>query len=200
MIPQRETDSELQDGVVDVEEEDIDDEGEVSDGECWPDDDQTFPVQAPEFIASPFSLQKRKDLNQQVQIAFVAQHFATALTLCTEAIMLGSPTALLCAKRAEVLLKLKRPRACIEDCNAALALDPHIGKAFRLRGIAWRHLGNWSEAHRDLFMGQQLDFDENIDAVKQFVDKRYERICARETRQCLLAVQREERAARHAMQ
>jgi len=113
--------------------------------------------------------------------------------------MLGSPTALVYAKRAEVLLQLKRPSACIEDCNTALALNPDVGKAFRLRGIAWTHLGNWSEAHVDLLRGQQLDFHENIVALHQFVHERYQRIRARETQQYLLADQRAERGARHAV-
>lgn len=196
-IPRRRMDSELQDGVVDVEEEDFDDMREVNDGIHWTVDVEMFPAQAHYQPARPVSRQKQNDLMQHARTAVEAQHLATALTSCTETIALGSPTALLYAKRAEVLLKLKRPSACIKDCNAALALNPDAGKAFRLRGIAWAHLGNWSEARVDLLMGQQLDFDENIVALQKFVDERYQRILSREARQHLLADQRADCGARH---
>jgi len=186
-------------GNEDIAEEDVDDDEEINDSDRWPVDVLPFPEQAPEHPAGLASPQQQSDLEQRAHQAFEAQQFTAALTLYTEAIMLRSPTALLYAKRAEVLLKLKRPRAGIEDCNAALAINPDAGKAFRLRGIAWRHLGNWSEAHKDLAMGQQLDYDENIHNLQQFVEERYQKIRARENRRRLLGEQHARSGARRAV-
>jgi len=93
----------------------------------------------------------------------------TALLRYTDACVGGGATALMLAKRGELLLKLRRPVAAIRDCSHALKLNPDIGKAFRVRGIAYRKLGRWSDAHNDLKEGQRLDYDEGTSAVQKFV-------------------------------
>merc|ERR1719390_280808 len=92
----------------------------------------------------------------------------------TEAIDMGggAGSALLLAKRADLLLNLKRPCAAIRDCTAALEVNPDCGKAFRIRGMAHRRLGHWPEAHSDLAQGQTLDFDDSTTTVQAFVAKR----------------------------
>ncbi len=50
----------------------------------------------------------------------------------TGAIVIGNPSALLYTRRAELLLKLKRPVAAIKDCDAALKLNPDSGKNLRI--------------------------------------------------------------------
>merc|ERR1719491_1478716 len=97
---------------------------------------------------------------------------AAALERYTEAIGLGGASALLLAKRAELLLGQRRPCAAIRDCTAALEVNPDCGKAFRIRGVAHRRLGHWREAHNDLAQGQTLDFDDASTAVQAFVSNR----------------------------
>mmetsp|Transcript_48355 Transcript_48355/g.87428 ORF Transcript_48355/g.87428 Transcript_48355/m.87428 type:complete len:258 (-) Transcript_48355:113-886(-) len=95
-----------------------------------------------------------------------------ALELYTEAVMSGGAGALLFAKRAELLLNLRRPRAAIADCSAALEVNPDCGKAFRIRGVAQRKLGLWQAAQRDLTQGQKLDYDDSIVELQKVVDER----------------------------
>merc|ERR1719277_1058434 len=92
-----------------------------------------------------------------------------ALDRYSKVISKGGATALMLTKRGELLLKQRRPCAAIKDCSAALKLNPDLGKAYRVRGIAHRKLGRWQEAHRDLKEGQRLDYDEGTAAVQKFV-------------------------------
>lgn len=95
-----------------------------------------------------------------------------ALERFTQAVLSGGASALLFARRAELLLKLRRPKAAILDCSAALEVNPDCGKAFRIRGIAHRKLGRWEAASRDLVQGQKLDYDDDIVDVQKLVDKK----------------------------
>merc|ERR1719217_332346 len=89
---------------------------------------------------------------------------------------MGNTTAMVYAKRAEILLKLKRPNACIADCDAAVAVNPDSAKAFRLRGKAHRRLGHWKEANMDLSTAQKLDFDDDLCEICDFVSKKWKKI------------------------
>lgn len=97
---------------------------------------------------------------------------SAALSKYTEALVCGGGSALLLAKRADILLGQKRPVAAIRDCTAALEVNPDCGKAFRIRGMAHRRLGHWTQAHSDLAQGQTLDFDDATMAIQAFVAKR----------------------------
>ena len=57
--------------------------------------------------------------------------YELAISKYTEALTVGQVSALTIANRAECLLKLKKPRASISDCDAALALNPDSAKALR---------------------------------------------------------------------
>ena len=52
------------------------------------------------------------------------------------------------AKRADMLLKAKRPVAAIADAEKALELNPDSAKATRVKGLAHRKLGQWDDAHK----------------------------------------------------
>lgn len=95
-----------------------------------------------------------------------------ALARYTKVISCGGSTALMLTKRSELLLKMARPNAAIADCTAALAMNPDLGKAYRVRGIAHRKLGHWVEAKSDLAEGQRLDFDDGTAAVEKFVSEK----------------------------
>merc|ERR1719226_412248 len=80
---------------------------------------------------------------------------------------------------------MKRPRACVSDCDAALKINPDSSKAFKIRGKAHRRLGHWEEAHRDLSMGQKLDYDDDLVDVQKLVAERYKKIEEKKVRQRL---------------
>merc|ERR1712187_821335 len=77
------------------------------------------------------------------------------------------------AKRAELLLKLKRPLACINDSDVALKLNPDSSKAYKTRGKAYRKLCRWEESFADLTTGQKLDFDDGIADILDVVSKKW---------------------------
>ena len=95
------------------------------------------------------------------------------LEYLNQAVAVGGATAMLLTKRAELLLRLRRPVAAIRDCDNALSLNPDSGKAFRVRGLAHRALQKWERAHTDLANAQTIDFDEATEVVKRFVDEKY---------------------------
>ena len=95
------------------------------------------------------------------------------LEYLNQAVAVGGASAMLLTKRAELLLKLRRPVAAIRDCDNALSLNPDSGKAFRVRGLAHRALQKWERAHTDLANAQTIDFDEATEVVKRFVDEKY---------------------------
>jgi suppressor of tumorigenicity protein 13 len=102
-----------------------------------------------------------------------------ALRRLSEAVMSGGAGALLFARRAEMLLQLRRPKAAILDCAAALEVNPECGKAYRIRGIAHRRLGRWEAAQKDLLQGQKLDHDENATQVQKFVEEKLKQLAAK---------------------
>ncbi|XP_015180828.1 PREDICTED: putative protein FAM10A4 [Polistes dominula] len=95
--------------------------------------------------------------------AFVEKDYEKAIQLYTEAIKLNPQTALLYAKRGQVYLLLKKPNACIRDCNRALELNPDSAAGHKFRGRAYHLLGKWEEAVNDLRLACKFDFDEQAD-------------------------------------
>ena len=53
-----------------------------------------------------------------------------------------------------MLLKLRRPRAAVADCDAAIEKNPDSVKALKTRGKARRALGEWTGALQDLAAAQ----------------------------------------------
>lgn len=97
-----------------------------------------------------------------------------AITKLTEALLTGGASALVFARRGELLLKQRRPLAAIQDCTVALRMSPQCGKALRIRGIARRRLGRWEDAHSDLALGQKLDFDAGAAEALRYASKKLE--------------------------
>jgi suppressor of tumorigenicity protein 13 len=96
-----------------------------------------------------------------------------ALNFLNSAVSIGGATAMLLTKRADILLKLKRPNAAIADCDAAHRLNTDSAKAYRVRGLAYRGLQLWEKAHADLANAQKIDFDDSVENVKKFVDEKW---------------------------
>jgi len=103
--------------------------------------------------------------------------FEDAVAVYTE-VLQKMPSALTYAKRAEAFVKLKKNKAAIRDCDAALALNPDSAKAYKTRGIAFRFLGEWESANMDLAKGLGIDFDETTAGVQKVVAERYKAIRA----------------------
>lgn len=118
-------------------------------------------------------MEKVASLKTQSAEAVEKGHFEEALGLLDAAIDIGGVSAMMLTKRADLLLKLRRPLAAIADCDEALFLNPDSGKAFRIRGLAHRALHHWEEAHFDLGTAQTIDFDETVEAEKKFVDSKW---------------------------
>ncbi|XP_012554235.1 hsc70-interacting protein isoform X1 [Hydra vulgaris] len=87
-------------------------------------------------------------------------NFDEALKGFTEAILVNPKSASLYAKRASILLKLKRPNAAISDCNKALSLNKDSAQPYKWRGRAYRLLGKYEEAYHDFQTSCRLDMDE----------------------------------------
>ena len=116
---------------------------------------------------------KVNELKSECTEAMENGDFVAALRMLSEVIELGGGSAMVLTRRAEVLLKLKRPLAAIADCDAALVLNPDSAKAYRVRGLAYRGLQQWGKAHSDLANAQKIDFDEAIEPVKKLVDEKW---------------------------
>jgi suppressor of tumorigenicity protein 13 len=184
---------------VEEEEEEEDEpeepeEPEEEDPERLPEDPEPYPDQGPpgELELTDEQMDAQGAAKQAAVEAMEDGDMAKALEKYTEAIKIGNASAMLITKRAELLLKMKRPNACIADCTAAILVNPDSGKAYRTRGKAHRRLGHWKEAHEDIAMGQKLDFDDDLMDIQKFVDEKWKKIAERETRRRL----REERIAK----
>lgn len=70
---------------------------------------------------------------------------------------------MLFAKRGQAYLRLSKPNACIRDCTRALEINCDSAAAYKFRGRAYRLLGEWELAAKDLRQACNIDFDEQTD-------------------------------------
>lgn len=119
-----------------------------------------LPMGDPNKEASDEDLEKANEERDKALAAFSEGMFDDALKHFTEAIELNPGSAILHAKRASVLLKLKRPVAAIADCDKAISINPDSAQGYKFRGRAYRLLGKWVEAHTDLATACKLDYDD----------------------------------------
>mmetsp|Transcript_75187 Transcript_75187/g.220411 ORF Transcript_75187/g.220411 Transcript_75187/m.220411 type:complete len:486 (+) Transcript_75187:81-1538(+) len=121
-----------------------------------------FPAMAPAGLEelSEEAQERQAQLKQQAADAQEDGDLELALERLTEAIVLGHASALMYSRRAQLLLRLGRPRAAAADCSAALELNPDSGKAYKVRARALLKLERWLEAHADFQQGLKIDYDE----------------------------------------
>nr|CEL67462.1 TPA: Cs1 protein, related [Neospora caninum Liverpool] len=172
-VPEESSDEESSESEV----EEFDEES-LKDSEVIPPETNPPPPLAPEGQKELTDDEQDKlgKLKEEAAAACEAGECETALAKYTEALLIGNPTALLYTRRADVLLKLKRPVACIRDCDEALKLNPDSARAYKIRGKANRLLGKWREAHSDLDMGQKIDYDEGLWDMQKLVDEKFRKI------------------------
>mmetsp|Transcript_128694 Transcript_128694/g.223162 ORF Transcript_128694/g.223162 Transcript_128694/m.223162 type:complete len:498 (-) Transcript_128694:37-1530(-) len=122
-----------------------------------------FPAMSPPDVVelSEEDQDKQSLAKQQASEALEDGNQELALEKFTEAIAFGCASALMYSRRAQLLLQLGRPRAAINDCKAALEINPDSGKAFKIRARAQVKLKRWTEAHSDFQMGLKIDYDED---------------------------------------
>ena len=96
-----------------------------------------------------------------------------ALSKYSEAVQAAEPSALLYANRADCLLKLGRPRAAVNDCNAALEMNPDSAKALRIRGTAHKDMGKYEEALKDLSASQAIDYNDSAAEALKFCTEKH---------------------------
>eukprot|EP00747_Dinoflagellata_sp_TGD_P028037 gnl/TRDRNA2_/TRDRNA2_132987_c0_seq1.p1 gnl/TRDRNA2_/TRDRNA2_132987_c0~~gnl/TRDRNA2_/TRDRNA2_132987_c0_seq1.p1 ORF type:complete len:266 (+),score=77.89 gnl/TRDRNA2_/TRDRNA2_132987_c0_seq1:46-843(+) len=135
------------------------------DTERIPPDKGPFPEMPTPSVEEP-DLEAATAAKEAAAAAIEAGDLDGALKAYTEAILTGA-TAMLHARRAEVLLKQSRPVAAIRDCDEAIAINPDSGKAYRIRGISNRKLGKWENAHQDLVLAQKLDYDDSVVSLQK---------------------------------
>lgn len=128
-------------------------------------DEPPFPNLSPPEVKelSDEQQDQQNGLKQQAADAIEDGNLDLALGKLTEAVSIGCATAMLYAKRADVLGKLGRPRAVINDCTAALDINPDSAKAFKLRARANAKLEQWEEAHSDFQTALKIDYDEQTE-------------------------------------
>eukprot|EP00933_Yihiella_yeosuensis_P011233 TRINITY_DN11838_c2_g1_i1.p1 TRINITY_DN11838_c2_g1~~TRINITY_DN11838_c2_g1_i1.p1 ORF type:complete len:763 (-),score=248.08 TRINITY_DN11838_c2_g1_i1:104-2335(-) len=164
-------------------------EPEESDEDSEDEDFDLLPEEKEAVLATGFNAPEPSDKQmedfakwkQEAEEALESGDQTTALDRYTSVISGGGASALMLAKRGDLLLKLNRPCAAIKDATAAIQANPDVAKAFRIRGIAYRKLGKYAEAKQDLVEAQRLDFDEGISAVAKFVTEKV-RIAAKKRR------------------
>jgi len=121
-------------------------------------------------------LDKQGELKQQAADALEDGDVATAVSKFTEAMMLGGVSAMMIAKRAEMLFKQKRYKAVVADATLALTLNPDSAKAYRARGKARRLLGEYDGSAADFTQAQKIDYDDGVADMHKYVKNRWEKM------------------------
>ncbi|VDK20689.1 unnamed protein product [Anisakis simplex] len=122
--------------------------------------DEPLPMGDSGKEVSDEDLEKANEERNQAMEAFNEGNMEKALEHYTKAIELNPGSAILHAKRANVLLKLNKPNGAIRDCDKAIELNADSAQGYKFRGRAKRLLGNFLEAHKDLVMACKLDYDD----------------------------------------
>lgn len=124
------------------------------------------------------ALKVRQQMEKEAVKALEKGDTAKAIECYTDAMRKGGATAMMLATRAALLLKARRPLACIRDCTASLVINPSLVKAYRLRGAAHRRLAHWNKAGRDIAEAQKLKFDSSVAQMQKFVAEQVEQMDA----------------------
>jgi suppressor of tumorigenicity protein 13 len=133
-------------------------------GVVEPDNEPHLPMGDPNKEVTEEMSDQSDEKRSQAMAAFNEGNLEDALKFYTEAIELNPGSALLHAKRANVLLQLNKPNAAIRDCDKAISINADSAQPYKFRGRAHRLLGHWENAHNDLVMACKLDYDDQANA------------------------------------
>ncbi|VDN23864.1 unnamed protein product, partial [Gongylonema pulchrum] len=123
-------------------------------------EDEPLPMGDPSKEVTEEDMEKANEQRDLAMNAFNEGSYEKAVEHYTNAIELNPGSAILHAKRANVLLKLNKPLGAIRDCDKAISLNADSAQGYKFRGRAHRLLGNFLDAHRDLAMACKLDYDD----------------------------------------
>jgi suppressor of tumorigenicity protein 13 len=137
------------------------------------DDDDGNEPPFPPMYESGDDFDKASDLKMAANDLKSNGDFDGALAKYSEAVQAAEPSALLYANRADCLQKLGRPRAAVNDCNAALNMNPDSAKALRIRGTAYKDLGKYEEALKDLSASQAIDYNDSAAEDLKFCTEKH---------------------------
>lgn len=144
-------------------------------------DDEPFPPLAPPSVTelTEEAAEEQAALKEAAAEAAERGDLQEAVEKASAAIALGCASSLMYCRRAELLLRTQRPRAALRDCDAALAVNPDSGKAYKTRGRAHMQLEDWTKAQADFREGLRIDFDEVTEAdAKAAAQKLEEQVAA----------------------
>lgn len=152
----------VEEDVPEEESEESDVELDLS-GVIEPDTDDPQAMGDPSKELSEDDFNKFDEKKSEAMGEFSNGEFEKAAQLFTEAILINATSAMPFVKRGTCYLKLKKPNACIRDCDRAIEINPDNAAAHKYRGRAYRLLGNFLEAAKDLRLACKIDFDEQAD-------------------------------------
>lgn len=139
-----------------------------------PGDEPPFPAMSPadKEELTEAEQDKQNGLKQEGTDALEDGNKDLALEKFSEAIGIGCASALLYSRRAILLMQMGRPRACVNDCDAALAINPDSAKAMKARAKAYLKLEMWEKAHADFQTALKIDYDEDTEEASKEVAER----------------------------
>lgn len=140
---------------------------------------------APEGVEelSDEQMDKQGELKQAANDLLEDGKSEEALAKMTEAICIGAASAMMYAKRAQLLMQLDRPKAAINDCTAALSANPDSAKAMKVRARAYVKLEKWEEAHADFQTALKIDYDEDTEDASKEAEKKAKEIKSEQVKQ-----------------
>eukprot|EP00930_Biecheleria_cincta_P035671 TRINITY_DN24513_c0_g1_i1.p1 TRINITY_DN24513_c0_g1~~TRINITY_DN24513_c0_g1_i1.p1 ORF type:complete len:261 (+),score=76.08 TRINITY_DN24513_c0_g1_i1:53-784(+) len=158
-----------------------------------PGDEPPFPAMSPADVEelTEEAQDKQNGLKQQGSEALEDGNKELALEKFTEAIAVGCASAMLYTRRAQLLFQLGRPRATINDCDAALKVNPDSAKAFKIRARANLKLDRLEEAHSDFQTALKIDYDEDTEEASKEVAAKVKEIQAAKVKQRVQAEEEE---------
>ncbi|KAK4826940.1 LOW QUALITY PROTEIN: hypothetical protein QYF61_012789 [Mycteria americana] len=132
-------------------------------GEIEPEEDEP-PEMGDENLEVTSDMMKQADKKKKVAFDAVGRgEFQKAVQLFTDAIKLNPRLSTL-------------PNASIRDCDKAIKINPNSAQPCKWRGKAFRLLGHWQQAAKDLALAYQLDYDEHTNNMLKEVHRRVQKI------------------------
>jgi len=156
-----EVESEEEEEVVELDNSGVIDEDKLID----------LPMGEEDKECSEADMDQANELRGQGQMAMMDGNLDEARDIYGKAILANPHSAPLFAKRAQLLLRQKKPRNVIRDCDKALVINPDNALAHRCKGKALRLLGKWEEAASSLGAAQKIDYDDDTHEMMNTIVK-----------------------------
>ncbi|XP_010280468.1 PREDICTED: trichohyalin-like [Phaethon lepturus] len=146
-----------------------------NEGEIEPEEDEP-PQMGDENLEVTSNVMKQADEKKKVAFDAVGRgEFQKAVQLFTDAIKLNPQLSTFYINRASVFVWLQKPNA-IRDCDKAIKIYLNSTQPYKWRGKAFRLLGHWQQAAKDLALACQLEYDEDTNNMLKEVHRRVQKI------------------------